>query len=596
MRGSPSRRSRSSSPRCTRRSGGDWSCSFRTTATRATSPRPPAGSSATSASRCCRAAACAGSRGSSRRRTSSASAPRARRPRRRRARLRVGGGARRGHAARRAAAGDDRAPHGRRARAARRGPRARRVRARRARRRPRPVRRPRRARRRLPGHRPRAAADRVLRRRGRGDPRLLALHAARAAPRSRSRRLPGRRAAAATSSSRSSRPTTRTAGAPTVPDDLVPTARRRPDLVWQPDEVPASGARRGSPSSDLSGAAELDPFPRGQPHAFEAVRPAIAARGLSGGRERAARLRPRGLRVVVAFPHRGDALRTQAMLRRVEARSSSRARRCRRTPAVLFAVAPARRGFVSRDLRLVLLPTRRSSGSVRAAGTRGSAGAAVVRRPPRRRLRRPRGPRRRQAARVRDAHGRRRHARLPAARLRGEDRLYVPHEQLGKVSRYVGADAKAPALSKLGGKAWQLLKSRARSAVGSSPASLLGLYAPRCRRRGDRVRPRPRVARAARGGLPLPRDRRPAPRDRGRQGGPRVAAPDGPARLRRRRLRQDRGRRARGLRASRSTASRCSCSPRRRSSPSSTGTRSARATATSPCGSRWSPASAGRPR
>ena len=37
--------------------------------------------------------------------------------------------------------------------------------------------------------------------------------------------------------------------------------------------------------------------------------------------------------------------------------------------------------------------------------------------------------------------------------FRGEDRLYVPHEQLGKVSRYVGADAKAPALSKLGGKA-----------------------------------------------------------------------------------------------------------------------------------------------
>ncbi len=46
--------------------------------------------------------------------------------------------------------------------------------------------------------------------------------------------------------------------------------------------------------------------------------------------------------------------------------------------------------------------------------------------------------------------------------FRGEDRLYVPHEQLGKLSKYIGADATAPALSKLGGKAWQNLKARAR--------------------------------------------------------------------------------------------------------------------------------------
>ena len=56
--------------------------------------------------------------------------------------------------------------------------------------------------------------------------------------------------------------------------------------------------------------------------------------------------------------------------------------------------------------------------------------------------------------------------------FRGDDRLYVPHEQIGKVSRYIGADAKAPALSKLGGKAWQLLKiARARVGAASSPAS-----------------------------------------------------------------------------------------------------------------------------
>ena len=31
--------------------------------------------------------------------------------------------------------------------------------------------------------------------------------------------------------------------------------------------------------------------------------------------------------------------------------------------------------------------------------------------------------------------------------FRGDDRLYVPHEQLGKVSRYIGSNGGAPALS-----------------------------------------------------------------------------------------------------------------------------------------------------
>src|SRR5205823_6324712 len=63
--------------------------------------------------------------------------------------------------------------------------------------------------------------------------------------------------------------------------------------------------------------------------------------------------------------------------------------------------------------------------------------------------------------------------------FRGDDRLYVPHEQIGKVSRYIGADGKAPALSKLGGKAWLLLKSRARESVQELAGELIALYARR---------------------------------------------------------------------------------------------------------------------
>ena len=63
--------------------------------------------------------------------------------------------------------------------------------------------------------------------------------------------------------------------------------------------------------------------------------------------------------------------------------------------------------------------------------------------------------------------------------FRGDDRLYVPHEQIGKVSRYIGVDAKSPALSKLGGKAWQNLKTRARESVHELAGELLSLYAQR---------------------------------------------------------------------------------------------------------------------
>jgi transcription-repair coupling factor (superfamily II helicase) len=53
------------------------------------------------------------------------------------------------------------------------------------------------------------------------------------------------------------------------------------------------------------------------------------------------------------------------------------------------------------------------------------------------------------------------------------------------VSRYIGADASAPSLSKLGGKAWQNLKTRARTAVRELAGELLALYAQRQQAPGD---------------------------------------------------------------------------------------------------------------
>jgi transcription-repair coupling factor (superfamily II helicase) len=273
---------------------------------------------------------------------------------------------------------------------------------------------------------------------------------------------------------------------PSVPEDLVPPLDGPPDLVFQPDDVRRVWEEDGlrNPPS-LAGATELDPFPQAQPFAFEAQRPAIAARGLAEAENELASLIRSGQRVVVAFPHRGEALRTQNLLRRVEARVLEPGEELPEEPELLFAVAPARRGFVWRDLGLVLLPDhqvfRRRAPRERRLGGRALQSFADLRTGD---------------YVVHEDHGVGRLLGFETKTVagvtrdylqlafRGEDRLYVPHEQLGKVSRYVGADASAPALSKLGGKAWQTLKSRARESVRELAGDLIQLYAQRQTREG----------------------------------------------------------------------------------------------------------------
>jgi transcription-repair coupling factor (superfamily II helicase) len=270
--------------------------------------------------------------------------------------------------------------------------------------------------------------------------------------------------------------------APRTPNDLVRVLNDAPDLVWRPDEV-RQVLSEEFPGTEipLSGAAELDPFPSGQPFSFEAQRPAIAARGLSEAENELGALVRAGNRVVVAFPHRGEARRTENLLRRVQVRVlEDEAADLPDEPELMFAIAPARRGFVWRELGLVLLPDTQ----------------VFRKRPPRADRRLGRALQSFADLRtgdfvVHEDHGvgkllgfeTRTVADVTRDYLflgfRGDDRLYVPHEQLGKVSRYVGVDAKSPALSKLGGKAWQLLKSRARESVQELAGDLIALYAQR---------------------------------------------------------------------------------------------------------------------
>jgi transcription-repair coupling factor (superfamily II helicase) len=268
-------------------------------------------------------------------------------------------------------------------------------------------------------------------------------------------------------------------GAPPVPRDLVSPLERRPDLVWEREAVRRVWEEEGLSPISLSGVGELDQLPSGQPFAFEAQRPALSARGLAEAENELAAFVRAGNRVVVAFPHRGEALRTENLLRKVDARTLEEPE-LPREAGLLFAVAPARRGFVWRELGLVLLPDTQvfRKRAPRADARLGRALQSFA-------------DLRTGDYVVHEDHGVGKLLGFETKTVagvtrdylflgfRGEDRLYVPHEQLGKVSRYIGADARAPSLSKLGGKAWQLLKSRARESVRELAGELIALYAQR---------------------------------------------------------------------------------------------------------------------
>jgi transcription-repair coupling factor (superfamily II helicase) len=261
---------------------------------------------------------------------------------------------------------------------------------------------------------------------------------------------------------------------------LVPLLDGPPDVVWQLDDVVAVWQEETLEAPDVAGAARLDALPRSQQHVFEAQRPAIAARGLAEAENELAAMVRQGRRVLVAFPHQGEALRTQRLLRKVDVSVVDRVDELASDPSLTFVVSPARRGFVWRDLGIALLPDAQvfRKRPPRADARLGRAlqsfadlrlGDHVVHED--------HGVGRLLGFETKDVAGVTRDYLFLA--FKGEDRLYVPHEQIAKVSRYIGADAKAPALSKLGGKAWQNLKSRARASVRELAGELLALYAQR---------------------------------------------------------------------------------------------------------------------
>jgi transcription-repair coupling factor (superfamily II helicase) len=224
-----------------------------------------------------------------------------------------------------------------------------------------------------------------------------------------------------------------------------------------------------------------------QPHEFRAQGAETAARSLKDAEPELEKLVRSGYRTVVAWARRGEAERAQYNLARIRAPFLDG--RPPEEPGVVFAAASLREGFLSPRLKLAIVPEHRLL-----RGRRGERAAS----------RRPVGAGtlasftdlRAGAPVVHEDHGVALFAGFENKTVGGVtrdylelefkdgDRVFVPSDQLHKISRYVGADAGEPALSKLGGKQWEQMKLRARRAAQAMAGELINLYAERKRRAG----------------------------------------------------------------------------------------------------------------
>ncbi len=205
-----------------------------------------------------------------------------------------------------------------------------------------------------------------------------------------------------------------------------------------------------------------------------------------------------GYRTVVAFPRRGDGERAAFNLGRMKAtwlaegEGSSAGHRALE-PSLRFTPASLREGFIAPQLKLAVFPEHRLMRRRRGGGASGDSPA--------------RSGVRRGALRsftelrtgdivVHEDHGVARFAGFETRTVagvtrdylyleyQGDDRVFVPTDQLAKISRYVGAGGEHPPLSKLGGTRWDTMKARARRAAQELAGELLSLYAERKRRSG----------------------------------------------------------------------------------------------------------------
>jgi transcription-repair coupling factor (superfamily II helicase) len=237
----------------------------------------------------------------------------------------------------------------------------------------------------------------------------------------------------------------------------------------------------------------LSSIDQDQPFSFRAQAADIQARSLTEAEPELEKLQRSGYRTVVAFARRGEGERAAYNLGRLKVQWMDPGDGALDPARLTFAQARLQHGFIAPQFHLAVIPEHR-----------------LFRR--RRAPEEPQRTRRRGVLRsfadlrtgdivVHEDHGIARFAGFDTKTVAnvtrdylyleyaGSDRVFVPVDQLAKISRYVGAGGAHPPLSKLGGTRWDTIKARARRAAQELAGELLNLYAERKRREGHAFPP-----------------------------------------------------------------------------------------------------------
>ncbi|MEA2161281.1 MAG: hypothetical protein QOD66_3661, partial [Solirubrobacteraceae bacterium] len=246
----------------------------------------------------------------------------------------------------------------------------------------------------------------------------------------------------------------------------------------------------------------LSSIDQDQQFEFRAQAADIAARGLKEAEPELEKLARSGYRTVVAFARRGEGERAAYNLGRLKVRwlepdgahNGAGAAAQNGAGLITFAHARLQAGFIAPQFHLAVIPEHRLFRRRRGTAERPD-------RAHRRGVLRSFADLRSGDIVVHEDHGIARFAGFDTKTVAGvtrdylyleyagSDRVFVPVDQLAKISRYVGAGGAHPPLSKLGGTRWETMKARARRAAQELAGDLLNLYAERKRREGHAFPP-----------------------------------------------------------------------------------------------------------
>ena len=233
----------------------------------------------------------------------------------------------------------------------------------------------------------------------------------------------------------------------------------------------------------------LSSIDQDQAFAFRAQAADVAARGLKEAEPELEKLARSGYRTILTFARKGEGERFAYNLGRLKTRWLGDGDDTPRAAGqITLAAARLQNGFIAPQFHLAVIPDHRLFQRRRAAEKPGSER--------RRGVLRSFADLRTGDIVVHEDHGIARFAGFDTKTVAdvtrdylyleyaGSDRVFVPVDQLAKISRYVGAGGAHPPLSKLGGTRWETIKSRARRAAQELAGELLNLYAERKRREG----------------------------------------------------------------------------------------------------------------